>query len=162
MASTSKKSTTKKTATKQSSKAKTTTKSAPKKKMGRPKKVIDQRQFESMCGYQCTLEEICGILGVTDVTLNTWCKETYGTTFSEVFKEKRSLGRMSLRRTQFKLAEKNATMAIFLGKQYLGQTDHVEVVDNTHIERLDAILGGIKSIAMQGANNGTEANTETE
>ena len=157
MASTSKKSTTKKTATKQSSKQ-----AKPKKKMGRPKKVIDQRQFESMCGYQCTLEEICGILGVTDVTLNTWCKETYGTTFSEVFKEKRSLGRMSLRRTQFKLAEKNATMAIFLGKQYLGQTDHVEVVDNTPIERLDAILGGIKSIAMQGANNGTEANTETE
>jgi len=118
MASTPKKSTTKKTATKQSSK--------PKKKMGRPKKVIDQRQFETMCGLQCTLEEVCAILGVTDNTLNTWCKETYGTTFSEVFAQKRALGTMSLRRAQFRLAEKSAAMAIFLGKNYLGQTDQVE------------------------------------
>jgi hypothetical protein len=31
---------------------------------------------------------------------------------------------MSLRRAQFKLAETNASMAIFLGKQYLGQKDY--------------------------------------
>lgn len=29
---------------------------------------------------------------------------------------------------QMRLAEKNASMAIFLGKQYLGQTDKVETV----------------------------------
>lgn len=118
MAGTPKKSTTKKTATKQSS--------TPKKKMGRPKKVIDQTQFETMCGLHCTLEEICAILGVTDKTLNTWCKETYGATFSEVFAQKVAIGNMSLRRAQFKLAQKNAAMAIFLGKNYLGQTDQVE------------------------------------
>lgn len=94
--------------------------------MGRPKKAIDQRQFETMCGLQCTLEEVCAILGVTDKTLNTWCKETYDTTFSEVFAQKRALGTMSLRRAQFRLAEKSAAMAIFLGKNYLGQTDQVE------------------------------------
>ena len=33
---------------------------------------------------------------------------------------------ISLRRSQFKLAEKNATMAIWLGKQYLGQRNHKE------------------------------------
>lgn len=27
--------------------------------MGRPKKEIDQKQFEKFCGLQCTLEEIC-------------------------------------------------------------------------------------------------------
>ena len=32
-----------------------------------------------------------------------------------------------LRRSQFKLAEKNAAMAIFLGKQYLGQKDIPDV-----------------------------------
>lgn len=96
------------------------------KEMGRPKKVIKKEQFESMCAIQCTLEEICAVLGVTDKTLNKWCKETYdGMTYSEVFKEKRSLGKMSLRRSQFKLAEKSAAMAIFLGKNYLGQTDTV-------------------------------------
>jgi hypothetical protein len=38
-------------------------------------------------------------------------------------------------------------MAIFLGKQYLGQQDHIEVVDNTPIERLDAILAGVRATA---------------
>lgn len=118
MASTPKKSTTKKTATKQSS--------TPKKKMGRPKKIIDKEAFEKMCAIQCTLEEICDILGITDKTLNSWCKETYGTTFSEVFAKKRALGKMSLRRAQFRLAEKNAAMAIWLGKNYLDQTDHID------------------------------------
>ena len=32
-------------------------------------------------------------------------------------------GFISLRRKQFELAEKSPAMAIFLGKQYLGQTD---------------------------------------
>ena len=132
------------------------------KKMGRPRKQIDKRQFEAMCGLQCTLEEICEVIGVDDCTLNKWCKETYdGRTYSEVFREKRGLGKMSLRRTQFKLAEKSATMAIFLGKQYLGQTDKVEVVDNTPIERLDAILGGIKKIA-EATVDGNSTITETE
>lgn len=31
---------------------------------------------------------------------------------------------MSLRRSQFRIAETNATMAIWLGKQYLGQKDY--------------------------------------
>ena len=122
----------------------------PKKKMGRPRKNIDQRQFEAMCQYQCTLEEICGILGVTDDTLNAWCKETYeGRTFSEVFKEKRSLGKMSLRRKQWKLADSSAAMAIFLGKQYLNQKDQVEVESKESIQRLDAILEGLKENAFK-------------
>ena len=90
---------------------------------GRPKKIINQDQFEKLCALQCTQEEICGVLGVNSDTLCSYCKKTYGATFSEVFKEKRQLGRMSLRRSQFKLAEKNATMAIWLGKQYLDQRD---------------------------------------
>ena len=32
-----------------------------------------------------------------------------------------------MRRSQFKLAEKNAAMAIFLGKQYLGQKDEPDI-----------------------------------
>ena len=87
---------------------------------------IDKKQFENLCGLQCTLLEICDFFDVEDDTLNSWCKKTYGTTFSEVFKIKRGKGQISLRRTQWKLAEKNPTMAIFLGKHYLGQTDKVE------------------------------------
>lgn len=109
---------------------------------------IDKKQFENLCGLQCTLLEICDFFDVEDDTLNSWCKRIYGTTFSEVFKIKRGKGQISLRRTQWKLAEKNPTMAIFLGKQYLGQTDKVEttgeikstptikleVVDNSKLE----------------------------
>ena len=36
--------------------------------MARPKKEIDQKQFENLCGLQCTLEEICGWFDVTDKT----------------------------------------------------------------------------------------------
>lgn len=92
-------------------------------KMGRPQKIIDKKQFENLCKIQCTEEEICAILDVSDPTLNSWCKKTYGKTFLEVFKEKRTGGKASLRRSQWKLAETNATLAIWLGKQYLGQRD---------------------------------------
>ena len=91
---------------------------------------IDKKQFENLCGLQCTLLEICDFFDVEDDTLNSWCKKTYGTTFSEVFKLKRGKGQISLRRMQWKLAEKNAAMAIFLGKQYLGQKDKIEYNDD--------------------------------
>lgn len=95
--------------------------------MARPRKEIDQEQFENLCGLQCTLEEICGWFDVTDKTLDGWCKRTYHASFSEVFKQKRGAGKISLRRSQWRLAKKNATMAIFLGKQFLGQRDSVDV-----------------------------------
>lgn len=93
------------------------------KKMGRPMKEIDKAQFEKLCELQCTLREIISFFGVADTTLERWCKRTYGMTFAEIFKIKRVAGLISLRRKQFRLAEKSAAMAIFLGKNYLGQTD---------------------------------------
>ena len=95
--------------------------------MARPRKEIDQKQFEDLCGLQCTLEEICGWFEVCSDTLETWWKRTYKRSFSEVFAQKRGAGKISLRRSQWRLAEKNATMAIFLGKQFLGQRDSVDV-----------------------------------
>ena len=95
--------------------------------MARPRKEIAQKQFENLCGLQCTLEEICGWFDVTDKTLDSWCKRTYHASFSEVFRQKRGAGTISLRRSQWRLAEKNATMAIFLGKQFLGQRDNIDV-----------------------------------
>ena len=97
-------------------------------KAGRPPKEIKQSQFESLCGIQCTKEEICAVLGVSDKTLDKWVNSTYGEDFSVVFKEKRQVGKASLRRSQFELAKKNATMGIWLGKQYLGQKDSVDEV----------------------------------
>lgn len=94
---------------------------------GRPPKIINAEQFEALCKIQCTEAEICSVINCDEVTLNKWCKETYGVGFSQIYKEKKLGGKASLRRMQWKLAEKNATMSIWLGKQYLGQTDKVEV-----------------------------------
>ena len=103
---------------------------------GRPKKQINQSQFEAMCSIQATQEEICLVLGLSDKTLNRWCRQTDGTTFSEVFAQKRALGKISLRRAQFQLAQKNANMAIWLGKQWLGQKDNIEPVDTVEHKQI--------------------------
>ena len=92
--------------------------------MARPRKVINQKQFESLCAIQCTQEEICNVLDVSEKTLISWCNEVYGESFSKVFRQKRDLGKTSLRRNQWKLAESgNSTMQIWLGKQILKQSE---------------------------------------
>lgn len=102
-------------------------------KGGRPLTEFSQKQFEDLCAMQCTKVEICSWFNTTDKTLERWCKRVYGAGFSEVFNEKRCKGFISLRRSQFRLAEHNATMAIWLGKQYLGQKDEksLEVATET-------------------------------
>ena len=80
------------------------------KKRGRPRIEINQKYFENLCKLQCT--------------------EKYGDIFSAVYKKHAEAGKISLRRNQFNLSKTNATMAIWLGKQYLGQRD-VQVIDAT-------------------------------
>ena len=96
--------------------------------VGRPSIHIDKSQFESLCNLQCTLEEIAGFFKCCDDTINNWCKATYGDNFSGVYKVYSQNGKISLRREQFKVAQKgNASMLIWLGKQYLGQNEKVEM-----------------------------------
>lgn len=95
--------------------------------MPRPKTEINKNVFENLCGLQCTQQEIADAFDTSPDTVARWCKRTYGKSFAEVFAQKRGKGRISLRRAQWKLAEKSATMAIFLGKNYLGQRDNVDV-----------------------------------
>ena len=114
-------------------------------KGGRPQKNIDKKTFEKLCAIQCTKDEICGIFDIDEKTLTRWCKDTYNEGFSDVFKRKSQTGKMSLRRTQFKLAEKNPTMAIFLGKQYLGQRDIVEEQHTANNGILTDLLGALNN-----------------
>lgn len=120
--------------------------------MARPRKEIDQKQFENLCGLQCTREEICGWFDVTDKTLESWCKRTYGKVFSLVFAQKRGRGKISLRRSQWRLAEKNANMAIWLGKQYLDQKDHIETTNGGEIEVKMRALADIIEKPAQNRN----------
>ena len=117
------------------------------KKTGRPRIEIDKDTFEKLCGIQCTLEEIASFFNCCDDTINNWCKENYGESFSGVFKKKSAAGKMSLRRIQFKLAEKNTSMAIFLGKQYLGQRDVIETDNKHEISKVEELLSKIEKEA---------------
>lgn len=103
---------------------------------------IEKKQFEKLCQLQCTIFEICDYFDVEDDTLNSWCKKTYKKTFSDVFKVKRGKGQISLRRMQWQQAEKNATMAIWLGKQYLGQRDNIEV-EHKDLSKVEELLSKI-------------------
>lgn len=112
---------------------------------GRPPKEIDKKQFEKLCALQCTQAEFCCFFDCEDDTLNSWCKRTYGKSFSEVFKIKRGAGHISLRRSQWRLAETNAAMAIFLGKQYLGQTDNPQSEEAT-TKVVNALIEAVKNV----------------
>lgn len=87
---------------------------------GRPKKEIDYATVEKLANIQCTQTEIASFLGVSARTLQR------DEEFLKIYQKGQENGKMSLRRIQYKLAEKNTTMAIWLGKQYLGQKDIIE------------------------------------
>lgn len=111
--------------------------------MARPRKEIDQKQFENLCGLQCTKEEICAFFEVSEKTLNAWCKRTYKQGFSLVFQQKRQKGTISLRRSQFRLAAKNASMAIWLGKQYLDQREPGDKTGDGEVKTENTLLKAI-------------------
>ena len=100
---------------------------------GRPVKEIDKEEFVNLVGMGCTQEEICwwfrddtGKKANID-TLSRWCKRTFGLNFQDYYKKNGGMAmKISLRKNQLKLSEKSAAMAIFLGKNYLGQTDKYE------------------------------------
>lgn len=113
----------------------------PKKRgRGHPKAQIDRVQFEKLCQLQCTREEILDWFGCTEKPLLRWCNETYGTDFKGAFAMFRGRGKIALRRAQWNMAQSNPTMAIFLGKQYLDQSDKVEAkVHQTTDETIQAM-----------------------
>ena len=84
-------------------------------KAGRPQKEIDVEQLGKLAALQCTYDEIAAWFGVD--------KSTISRRFATEINEGREKGKISLRRKQWKLADTNANMAIFLGKNYLGQKD---------------------------------------
>lgn len=121
--------------------------------MARPTKEIDERVFRSLCKIQCTEKDICTVLDVTDKTLNSWCKRTYKLSFSEAYIKYSADGKISLRRAMYEKAvkDRNTTMMIWLSKQYLGMTDTVQVDQTEVLNKLDAVLAGVKDAAEEDA-----------
>lgn len=102
------------------------------------------KQLEELCKLQCTVAEIEAVMDADHKTINRLCKEHYKLTLSQV-KEKYSLnGKTSLRMAQFRQAQRSVPMAIFLGKNYLGQTDHPVTADIDDIEDLTPLAELLK------------------
>lgn len=103
-------------------------------KMGRPTIDFNKKQFIDLVALGCNQEEICwffrdetGKVANID-TLSRWCKREFGVTFQEYSKQNRLMAlKIQLRRNQFELSKHSVPMAIWLGKQYLGQTEKQEV-----------------------------------
>ena len=109
-------------------------------KTGRPRIAINWKQVDQMCGVHCTGEEQASILGIDYDTLNSACKREHKKSFSDYYKEKSANGKMSLRRKQYSQAmEGNTTMLIWLGKNWLGQTDKQEIKQEASITGFEVI-----------------------
>ena len=92
--------------------------------MARPRIQISRDEFKKLCALQCTEEEIAGWFDCSVDTIERWCKREYHESFAEIYKKYSVDGKISLRRYQLAIAKTNATMAIWLGKQWLGQSDN--------------------------------------
>ena len=98
---------------------------------GRPPIEVDPVEFEKLAALHCTQPDIAGWLGIHITTLekklasNDLYDTKYGKiTLRELLEIGQGRGRVSVRRMQMSLLEKgNATMAIWLGKNLLGQSD---------------------------------------
>ena len=128
----------------------------PNKKMGRPEKLNFKSQLfndeeqnkellalQSLCSIQCTLEEISCFFRVSVDTIERHIKKNFIVTFAEYYKKYSAGGKISLRRSQFKMAKTNVSMAIWLGKQYLGQADTPMKDDVDLAEGFDIKIEGI-------------------
>lgn len=89
---------------------------------------INLAELEKLAAMQCTDEEIAAWFNVSTRTIERRRKSPV---FAETIVRGKARGRISLRRAQRKILEQgNATMAIWLGKQYLGQADQIDVSTN--------------------------------
>ncbi len=100
------------------------------KKMGRPKGTTKiqptDATMSSLRGLgqiQCTTKEGAAFFAVSEPTFLKFLDDNPEA--REAFEEGKGKGRISLRRHQWRMAENNATMAIWLGKNHLEQTDKI-------------------------------------
>jgi hypothetical protein len=94
---------------------------------GRPQIQIDWQEFDKLCYIQCTRREIADWFDCSEDTIERACLRDKGLAFALYFDQKKGTGKISLRRKQYEIAMGgNIAMLIWLGKQYLMQSDKVE------------------------------------
>lgn len=96
-----------------------------KKGEGRPAYVPDLKQIEILSSMQCNNKEIASVLRIHENTMLMLSKRE---DVREALRSGRDLGKVALRRAQWKAVQEdgNTTMMIWLGKQWLEQSDKAE------------------------------------
>jgi len=113
-------------------------------KRGRPQKSLDWPQFEKLCALQCTQTEIASFFGVHKNTIRERVQDEYKEDYCTIYKRFSDSGKCSLRRHQFVLSRTNASMAIWLGKMWLGQREQNDQAK----EIIDTFIALLKSGKM--------------
>ena len=90
-------------------------------------KEIDLKQLEKLGSMMATMDEVAAFFEINKSTLSM------RPDLMDVYNRGKEKGKLSLRRNQFKLAEKSASMCIWLGKQYLDQKD-IQQLDMKEID----------------------------
>lgn len=90
----------------------------PRKMSGDP---ITCDEVEKLAGLQCTMKQAASFFGVNPSTFSRFLNSDKNA--MDAWESGKSKGQMSLLQKQFKLADRNAAMCIWLGKQYLDQKD---------------------------------------
>ncbi len=116
---------------------------------GRPIYVLNEfglTTIEKLASVFCTDEEIASFLGTSvETLLNAKNKEC----FAEYKKRGIDTGKATLRRKQFELAMKgNCTMLIWLGRNYLNQSEKIEEITKD--------FGEDRTIKIEVVNNGND------
>lgn len=114
---------------------------------GRPLLILNDfglETIEKLASVFCTDEEIASFMGVTvETLLNNKNKSS----FLEYKKRGLERGKATLRRKQFELAMKgNCTMLIWLGRNYLGQSENNIDDDAKTTEALEKVTDAIKQL----------------
>ena len=103
-------------------------------KRGRKPIEIDYDMAKKYASIMCTQSEIASLLGVS------LSKLEHDPEFLRIHKMGMEQGKASLRRMQYSAAKNgNATMLIWLGKQYLGQNDKQEITGIMGIQFIDDV-----------------------
>lgn len=90
--------------------------------MGRSRTAsINVEEIRRLSAIQCTMAEAAAFFQLSKSTFRRILATNPKA--KRAWEQGRGQGRISLRRKQFALAGVNATMAVHLGKQYLGQAD---------------------------------------
>ena len=119
-----------------------------KRSVGRPKTNLDLADLEKICRLNCTMPEIAAFFDIPLRTLED--KYTNDEAVRRSIDKGRNQGKLSLRRKQLQILDEtnNPTMAIWLGKQLLGQRDkHDIVTEDKSTTRLTDALNIVEKLA---------------